>query len=318
MSFGRHLRSFAVAVVLSLSVAGAARGEIVRLADMLRGIEMTPAECTARPYTVWVTAYRRSVCIRYYLSEAGGTGPEPVVFLSGDKLGVFNGIAFAPRAHDKDVDTDALIKRADGFSRAAGTTAIYLARIGVDGSSGFHGVRRTMLELHIVNEALEAIKTRHRLERFHLFGQSGGAALVASLPALRTDIACAVAGAGPLSGERMMRPADPARRLLDPAEFVAALAFNRAARMLVITDPLDQTVSAERQNSFVRKLRQAGGAVDQFFVQAGDPQQHDVSAYSLLAVSECVRRAPTPEIARKLAAYFQTLLARDARARAGQ
>jgi dienelactone hydrolase len=316
MWFGRHLRLFAAAFGLSLSIASVARAEIIPLADMLRGIPMTATECAAKPYAVWVTAYRQSICMRYYLSDAGGAGPKPVVFLSGDKLGVFNGTTqtFAPRPDDKDVDTDLLIKRADMFSRAAGTTAIYLARIGVDGSSGYHGARRTLLELQIVNEAIEAIKKRHRFEGFHLFGQSGGAALVATLPAWRSDVGCAVAGAGPLSANKTTPPSDPARRHVDPSEFAAAIAANRSARILVITDPADQTVPIERQITFVRELRRAGREVDQFFVQAADVHRHDVSAYSLLAVSECARRSPTPEIARKLAAYVQTMLARAAQA----
>ena len=318
MSPGRHLRSYAAAFGLALSIASAARAEIIPLADMLRGIPMTATECAANPYTVWVTAYRQSICIRYYLSNTGGTGTKPVVFLSGDKLGRFDRRTqtFAPRPTDKDVDTDVLQKRADLFSRVAGTTAIYVARIGVDGSSGHHGARRTMLELQIVNQALEAIKTRHRFEGFHLFGQSGGAALVVSLPALRSDVRCAVAGAGPLSAHTMIQPPDLARRYVDPSELAGAIAANRSARILVVTDPADQIARVEWQNTFVRKLRQAGREVDQFFVQAPDNHRHDVSAYSLLAVSECLRGTPTPEISRKLAAYAETMLARAAQARA--
>ena len=69
---------------------------------------------------------------------------------------------------------------------------------------------------------------------------------------------------------------------------------------------------------FVRKLRQAGREVDQFFVQALDEHRHDVSIYSLLAVSECRRGLPTPEISKKLAAHVQMMLARAAQARAVQ
>ena len=240
--FDRYLLLSAAAFGLALSIASAARAEIIPLADMLRGIPMTAAGCAAKPYTVWVTAYRQSICIRYYPSNAGGAGTKPIVFLTGDKLGRFDGKTqtFAPRPNDKDVDTDMLMKRADMFSRAAGTSAIYLARIGLDGSSGYHGVRRTMLELHIINEALEAIKTRHRLEGFHLFGQSGGAALVAALPAMRNDVRCAVAGAGPLSAHTMTQSPDPARRYVDPSELVGVIAANRSARILVVTDPADQ------------------------------------------------------------------------------
>jgi hypothetical protein len=111
---------------------------------------------------------------------------------------------------------------------------------------------------------------------------------------------------------------EPAWRYVDPSEFVAPIAANRSARILVVTDPADQTSPVEWQMIFVRKLRHPGREVDQFFVQALDDHRHDVSGYSLLAVSECLRGSPTPEITRKLAAYVQTMLARAAQAKAGQ
>ena len=210
------------------------------------------------------------------------------------------------------------MQRADMFSRTAGTTAIYLARIGLDGSSGYHGVRRTMLELHIVNQALEAIKTRHRLEGFHLFGQSGVRPWSQLCLPCATTLAARLPELHRCPHETMTRSPDPARRYLDPSEFIAAIAANRSARILVVTDPADQTVPVQWQISFVRQLRRTGREIDQFFVQALDVRRHDVSAYSLLAVSECLRGSPTPDIGRKLAAHVQTMLARAAQARAVQ
>jgi len=48
----------------------------------------------------------------------------------------------------------------------AKTTAIYLARIGIDGTSGNHVFRKTLLELHLMNAALDAIKQRHGFRGF--------------------------------------------------------------------------------------------------------------------------------------------------------
>ena len=85
---------------------------------------------------------------------------------------------------------------------AAGTTAIYLARIGVGGSSGHHSQRRTMVELHAYSRALDALKERYKFEGFDLIGQSGGSTLIATMLAFRTDIRCAVLGSGLLAGKR--------------------------------------------------------------------------------------------------------------------
>ena len=132
---------------------------------------------------------------------------------------------------------------------------------------------------------------------------------MARLPAQRGDIGCAVPGSGPLSWDNN-ESSDPALHYADPSDVVISIARNRATRMLVVTDPADENVLVERQMTFVRKLRQAGGQVDQFFVQATDPEHHGVSAYSTLVVAECVRGAPTAAISRKLAAHVQDVLAR--------
>src|SRR5262249_46350878 len=50
--------------------------------------------------------------------------------------------------------------------------------IGVEGTSGDHRSRKTLLELHLMNAALDAIKQRYNFLGFHLVGQSGGSKLV--------------------------------------------------------------------------------------------------------------------------------------------
>ena len=192
--------------------ADAAQAEIIPLTNMLHGTTISAAQCAARRDTVWVTAFNQGFCLRYYVSTAGGNGPLPIVLLSGDKLGPYNRTTelFSPGPQDGDVDTSNLIKRADVASQLAGTLAIYLARIGIDGSSGFHGVRKTNLELETVNAALNAIKSRYRLNGFHLVGQSGGAGLIGSLLGMRHDVGCAVLGSGPLYWGKINQPSDPA------------------------------------------------------------------------------------------------------------
>src|SRR5262245_30560158 len=169
-----------LAAVSALLLAGnTARAHMIPIADLLRGISMTPAQCAAIPQTVWVTVAGRPFCIRYYLSTAGGSGPRPVVFLEGDRFGKLDlktGTFATPG--DKDMNTDDFIKWADGLSRQTKTTGIYLARVGLDGSSGDHRVRHSVLELTVMHAALDAIKQRHQFDGFHLVGQSGGSQIV--------------------------------------------------------------------------------------------------------------------------------------------
>ena len=157
----RMRRAFAaIALAGALTAATGAGADIIKKEDMLRGIAMTRAQCTAIAQAVWVTVSGRDFCVRYYLSTAGGEGPRPVVFLQGDYFGKLDPKTWTwvDPSDAKDIDTDDLMKLADGFSKMAKTTAIYLARIGVEGTSGNHTSRKTLLELRLMNAALDAIR----------------------------------------------------------------------------------------------------------------------------------------------------------------
>jgi hypothetical protein len=206
-----------------VATVGAATGSsatIIKVEDMLRGFTTTRAQCALQPQAVWVSADGQDFCVRYYLSTVGGQGSRPVVFLNGDSLAQIDAKTWQwimpAKDHVRgpemmDVDTDNLVAIADDYSRSTKTTAIYLARIGVDGTSGNHLARKTELELHVVNAALDAIKQRHGFEGFHLAGQSGGSRLLGGLVAIRHDIACAVAGSGRLGWHTPTGFSDPGR-----------------------------------------------------------------------------------------------------------
>jgi hypothetical protein len=304
-----HRRSYLMAAGvagLTLLASTETRADIIRSADMLRGTRVTYAQCMAAPNTVWVRSYGRDFCIRYYMSAVGGDGLRPLVFLQGDRPWTyhFRSGTFTPHpgsAPSVDFDTDKAGRWMANLSKMAKVPAIYLARVGVDGSSGFHGVRKTMLELHAMNAALNAIKRRHGFTGFHLVGQSGGAKLVGGLLALRTDIACAVPGSGPLDVRENRSSPDPGQRFFNAGDFAPTIARVSTARILLVTDRTDKLVSAEQQIGFVRKLRRAGGQAGQFFVRATDRWHHGVARYASLAAAECIRGASDDEISMKLA-----------------
>src|SRR5262245_61145973 len=137
----------------------AARAEIIKFEDMRRGSTVTSAQCAALPYAVYVHAYGRRVCMRYYFSDAGGAGRQATFFLNGDKGTVIGG-KIDPNG-GKDLDTATLDRAAHSFSKTLGQPVVYMARMGLDGSSGYHTQRRTKLELMITNAAIEVIKARH-------------------------------------------------------------------------------------------------------------------------------------------------------------
>ena len=290
----------AIALAGALVAATGAHADIIKKDDMLRGVTITRAQCDAIEQAVWVNASGHDFCVRYYLSTAGGEGPRPVVFIQGDYFGKLDPKTWTwvDPSDAKDINTDDLMRMADGFSKMAKTTAIYLARIGVEGTSGNHTARKTVLELHMMNAALDAIKQRYGYEGFHLVGQSGGSKLVAGLIGLRHDIACAVSGSGPLATPGSPRTTDPGRTFFDATRNIPLLAQNRSLRLLLVTDPADKRVPIALQSGFVDKMRQAGRQVPQFLVEAIDEDHHGVVMYSELVVAGCVLGKTDAEIAR--------------------
>ncbi|HXF88819.1 MAG TPA: hypothetical protein VNK48_10745 [Xanthobacteraceae bacterium] len=299
----RHWRTGAALIAASLTLLVPARAETITVAEMLRGISKTPEQCSATPNAVWIKAMGRSYCMRYYLAPGGKDARWPVVFLQGDRLGVLNlrTGAFAVPDTEKDIHTADLLRFATLLARESKSTAIYLARVGVEGSSGDHRVRHSVLELEATNAALDAIKERHRFEGFHLLGQSGGAHLVAGLIGMRQDIRCAVIGSGPLMPVRRSRPTDdPALEHFNPVRNIEPIVHNRSARIMVVTDPADKKVSAARQTAFVRVLQNAGRAVEHYLVQAVDDNRHGVVAYSRVAMQGCLRNASAEDVAQQI------------------
>jgi hypothetical protein len=287
-----------------LFVPSLALAEIIKLEDMLHGVTMTRTQCITIAQAVWMRVDGQDFCVRYYLSTAGGEGLTPVVFLQGDRFGdldfATNSYLSVPENQRKGIDTDDLVRTADGFSRLAKTTAIYLARIGVEGTSGNHTARKTLLELDLMNAALDALKQRHGFLGFHLVGQSGGAKLVGGLVGLRNDIVCAVSGSGPLfepiSNERGL----PDRSYFDAADAISVAVNNPLLRLFVITDPSDRKVPVSHQTPYVQMMLSEGRQVRQFFVQAPDESHHDTLEYARVAAAGCVLERSNAEIERAI------------------
>ena len=132
------VRGALAATLLAIAgfAADPAGAEIIKKEDTLRGITMTRGECAAKPQTLWLSVYDQDFCVRYYLSTAGGQGSLPVVILNGDRNGPVDTThwTWADPSKATDIDTDSLVAIADKFSKMARTTAIYIGRIGVEGT----------------------------------------------------------------------------------------------------------------------------------------------------------------------------------------
>jgi pimeloyl-ACP methyl ester carboxylesterase len=334
----RLRRTATATAVLTAAAAVAASGagaEIIKKDDMMRGITTTRERCAATAQTLWLNVDKQDFCVRYYLSTAGGEGTRPVVFLQGDYFGNVDprtwqspnpqwiptskdknaNVTFDPTVTNVDIDTDDLMKMADAFSKMAKTTAIYLARIGVGGTSGNHIFRKTLLELHLMSAALDAIKQRYGFEGFHLAGQSGGSTLVAGLAATRRDIACAVSGSGRLGKSYDVGSKDPARTWVNPLEFVPSIVRNRSVRFFMVTDSADRTVPAKQQTPFAEKMHRAGRDIRQYFVAATDDYHHGVVSYAQLVAGGCVLGKSDADIATAVSTMVKRNVAFNAQRR---
>ncbi len=322
---GRVMSVWGWSVVVAglLLASSSVRAETIQARDMLRGSDTTPEACGAIRNAVWVTAYGQGFCMRYYLSTAGGKDDQPVVYLSGDKP-TFDTLHENVRhgknrsrarknegqeRRAKDIDTADLADKARNLSRRTGTTAIILGRMGLDGSSGHHGLRRTMLELRVTSAALDAIKERHGYRGFHLFGNSGGSTLIGGLLALRGDIGCAVPGSGRLALLTDAKKVDtPALERFDPVKMIPAILSHNSARIIVLTDPQDKVVPRQNQSEFVERFRASGGRIERFYVSSTSETHHGLTAYSALVVKHCVLNESHDEIRRKLDAFVERRL----------
>jgi hypothetical protein len=287
------------------------RTEIIKFEDMRRGTTATASQCAVHPHAVWVSAYGRGICMRYYYSDAGGSGRQATIFLNGDKPGTMPRQRAKPE-EVKDTDTDVMERHAGVISRTMGQPAIYMARMGLDGSSGHHAQRRTKLELHITNAAIDAIKRRHGITDLNMYGQSGGASLVGALLSMRTDINCAVPGSGrlvanPNAIKQNNSISDPALHIMNPYDGIPVIVQRSRAKILVVTDPRDQAVTRDHQDPFVQALLRAGRQAEQFYVTASDPKHHGVARYALAVTGECVRGSTHDQIARVLADVEQKI-----------
>lgn len=306
----RTITALGLAAIL-LGAAGARAqmpdGPLFTQDQMARGVVMSEADCAAYRSTVFVVASGTGLCFRYYLSTVGGSSADAVYFLSGDHEQ--EKLAYDPLRLDRVAQT---------MSRAYRRPAVYLARMGIDGSSGSHRYRRTWFEVEATHRAIDAINARHGFRMIHVMGQSGGGHLTGALVGTRGDIGCAVPGSGRLAFDEQYRARQARRpahlRHYSPDAALAEIVRHSAAtRILVVTDPVDRRVPAHMQTGFVEEVQRAGGRISQFYIAATDPLSHGSVPYIRAAMTGCLLGKTDAEIAGTLERMSQERWARHAR-----
>lgn len=306
-------------VALAIFALGAADGaarplsatlgsERFPLDELLEGSESNAAQCAGLPFAVWVTVDGKGDCIRYY---AGGlkaaANPDMLVFFHGDRMALSAGGQRALGAYDR--QSPAGLERDAGLwsQQAHGLPFLFVARPGTHGSSGNHAERRRPREVKLMTAALDAIKARHGVQRYHLSGQSGGGHITGAMLNMRQDIECAAIASGAVAvWKRVELLGDRSRDTTgfadsyDPVKDVARIRRAPPPRIFVLSDPEDRPVPFGSQQYYVDQLVEARLAPVHVLAVAPDSGRHALAHLARPAIRWCAQGVPTEEIRRRL------------------
>ncbi len=254
------------------------------------GVNISEAECKSIVTALWVRVEGRGYCVRYWMSTAGGKSDEAMVYIHGDIGGIENGKAKLVEGLDR-LTAAQLRRDAQRWSRIFRGPYIAVGRVGAFGSSGNHRDRRTLLEVRVIMAALDVLKERYGIKRFHLVGQSGGGHTVAVLTQRRADIGCAVMASSSISvrsrGREQGKTLGP--RIYDPIDAVGRMEHQPGRRMIVLSDPGDRIVSFRSQREFVERVKTKGLPIVQITASAGDKNFHALSAQGRHVAMDCAK-----------------------------
>ncbi len=284
---------FFVAIPHSLTAAPV---ETFSAKALIDGTTMSPADCARLHHAVYVTAEATGICIRYYTGDQPLQGQKAIVFFTGDVLGT--------DGHGHLVADPGYLTGAPEFLDIAARVwtgrlkapVIFFARMGMHGSSGWHGNRRTALEIGITRAALQAIKDKEGISGFHLVGQSAGGMLAEALAATRDDVGCTVLASTPSDFAQFTRRFGITLKTASsgklahylPMADVGAIAAKPDLRVITLTDPLDQVVPPPIQASFSEALRKAGKPVLAISTEARGTEHHALIEKALFVTGMCV------------------------------
>lgn len=304
--------------------------------DVIDTPTVSEAECAAISNAVWASAEwqeRRlgfnvtksaKGCIRYFPSDNAVGAKTATLFLHGDVI--HNGTNTDKELYDKLGSVKAQTDLANRLAKTSGMPIVRIARPGTYGSTGMnHKWRRQPIEAHLVNAAVTKIKEKLGYDRINLAGLSGGGGLVAALLSLgRTDVNCAVIGAGATNVKLRMQHYDyltyskgndatglPLSSVYDPVDHVGEVKPDPNRRVFSVGDPRDVQVIYSSQIDYANKLRAAGTPITVLEAQAFDTNHHQVAFQAQWVAGWCSKGLTDAEMQAKLSAPRTTVSGAD-------
>ena len=185
---------------------------------------------------------------------------------------------------------------------------IWLSRPGIFGSSGhYRSSRRSKREATLVNGALDALKQKYGIGRFHLSGQSSGGRLIGILLSMRQDIGCAVTASGGLAQKRLhqMKGWNWRSSFPDPIDLVEQISRSETRRIFVMGDSFDSVVPFEIQEIYHRALSAAGirSVLIDARGKARGPKSHQLAFLGLRVINWCAGGVDDAEISDRVARF---------------
>jgi pimeloyl-ACP methyl ester carboxylesterase len=274
------------------SVAPTNRYETVMTAE-----QIARGPCEAKPGRVFVAHELGSECIAYFV-EGRATEKRTVFFLDGD---------VPPELVKKRGALAKYLSTARRFmaarARAHGVRYVFVARPGVHGSSGNHGIAKSAQEVYTINAAVDAIKERLGLERISLAGQSGGSTVAAGMLTLgRDDVECAVLASGGFDMATLLARVAGARvsgeQLQNLVTRLGRHYYNVTAktphvlasprrRVYVVGDTRDKRTPFDLQQRYAEAMRAAGHHAVLLTAKARDSEHHGLTAAALELAGKC-------------------------------
>ena len=222
------------------------------------GVKASKSDCVkGRADAVWTDPDNRGKpagCLKYWHSGLREVNDRVILFMHGD-------IRKTDLGYQK-LSSDALNEMVSKRSTDFSAPYIFLGRPGTHGSSGNHGVRRTLEEVGMVNAAIDQLKKRYAIKEFVIAGQSGGGFLTAAIINFRSDIYCAVPTSAPASPRvrytQMGRSTDTTDRAdsYEPTQDTLKAKPHERLRVIILGDENDTNVFWSSQIILSKHLTQ--------------------------------------------------------------
>jgi pimeloyl-ACP methyl ester carboxylesterase len=305
--FRRMLVFFAMTLAAAscFTMTAQAAGGSFRPGPVLSAEAKSKDLCEAVPDRIFVETDAGSECVAYFVTKGFETRRQAVFYFGGDAASFANEAAFRLGLQENLHYYEAFFQR---WADQLRVRYVYVARLGLQGSSGNHSERAKPKETMVMNAATTLLKARLGLDSIALVGQSRGATIAASLLTLgRKDVTCAILGSGALSlvdleYKQARSPAIKARMsktLYDPASHVGSIEPDPMRRIFVLGDPADNLTPLAQQIQFAKSLKAAGH--NAVAIEVDGDEHHGVSKWTIPAAGACLNNLTDDLIIRAVA-----------------